>query len=105
MPKGNFQCPCPCGEPLPTHTSTGDPPELAGSFESISCGVTAPLLWVLVRAKFCLCTPSLEYLFLPVLWKSLNQIPQALKAKFPRNSLSVGQIPRLGSTAVWELLL
>ena len=105
MPKGNFQCPCPCGEPLPTHTSTGDPPELAGSFESISCGVTAPLLWVLVRAKFCLCTPSLEYLFLPVLWKSLNQIPQALKARFPGNSLSICQIPRLGSTAVWELLL
>ena len=105
MPKGNFQCPCPCGEPLPTHTSAGDPPELAGSFESISCGVTAPLLWVLVRAKFCLCTPSLEYLFLPVLWKSLNQIPQALKARFPGNSLSICQIPRLGSTAVWELLL
>ena len=63
MPRGSFQCPCPCGEPLPTHTSTGDPAELAASFESISCGVTAPLLWVLVRAKFCLCPPRLESLF------------------------------------------
>ena len=97
MPRGSFQCPCPCGEPLPTHTSTGDPPELAASFESISCGVTAPLLWVLVRAKFCLCPPKLESLFLPVLWKTFNQIPQALKARFPGNSLSVCQIPRLGS--------
>ena len=24
--KGTFQCPCPCGEPLPTHASTEGPP-------------------------------------------------------------------------------
>ena len=46
--EGAFQCPRPCGEPLPTHTSTGAPPTLAGSFGSVSCVVTAPLLWVLV---------------------------------------------------------
>ena len=46
--KGAFQCPHPCGEPLPTHTSTGAPPTLAGGFGSVSCVVTAPLLWVLV---------------------------------------------------------
>ena len=49
MPRGTFpecccQCPCPCGEPLLTETSTGDPPKLAGSFGSVSCGVTAPFL-------------------------------------------------------------
>ena len=30
------------GEPLATHSSTGDPPALAGSFGSVSYGVTAP---------------------------------------------------------------
>ena len=49
MPRGTFpecccQCPCPCGEPLLTHTSTGDPPTPAGSFGSVFCGVTAPFL-------------------------------------------------------------
>ena len=34
------------GEPLQTCTSTEDPPALAGSFGSVSCGVTAPFLWV-----------------------------------------------------------
>ena len=86
MPKGNFQCPCPCGEPLPTHTSTGDPPELAGSFESISCGVTAPFLWVLVHARFCLCPPRWESLFPPVLWKFYDQTPLTFQVRFPRDS-------------------
>ena len=36
--KGDLQCPCPCGEPLPTHTSTGGPPTLAGGFASVSLG-------------------------------------------------------------------
>ena len=36
--KRAFQCPCPCGEPLPTHTSTGGPPTLAGGFDSVSLG-------------------------------------------------------------------
>ena len=48
------------GEPLMTHASAGDPPVLAGSFVSVSCGVTAPFLWVLVHTKFCLCPPRLE---------------------------------------------
>ena len=50
----------PSGEPLMTHASAGDPPVLAGGFVSVSCGVTAPFLWVLVHTKFCLCPPSLE---------------------------------------------
>ena len=36
-------------------------------------------------------------LFPPVLWKSYNQIPLAFKVRFPGDSLSLGQIPRLGS--------
>ena len=54
-----------CGKPLLIHTSTGDPPTRAGSFGSVSCGVTAPSLWVLVCARFCLCPPRLESLFPP----------------------------------------
>ena len=45
MPKGPFQdyccqCPSPNGEPLSTHTSTGDPPTLADRSGSVSCLVT-----------------------------------------------------------------
>ena len=58
----------------PIHASREGPPTLAGRFGSVSYRVTAPLFWVLVHAKFCLCPPRLESLFLPVLWKSYNQI-------------------------------
>ena len=44
---------------MPTHTSSRGPPTLAGSFGSVSCGVTAPLFWVLVCAKFCVSPPRL----------------------------------------------
>ena len=37
MPRGTFQCPHPCREPLLTHTSIGGPPTLAGSFGLVSC--------------------------------------------------------------------
>ena len=94
-PKGTFQCPHPCGESLPTHTSIGGPPTLAHSFDSY--GVTVPLLWVLVHAKFYLCPPRLESLFPSVLWKAYNQIPLVFKVRFPGDSQSLCQIPRLGS--------
>ena len=55
MPRGTFQCPHPCSEPLLTHTSTGGPLTPAASIASVFCRVAAPLFWVLVRAKFCLC--------------------------------------------------
>ena len=51
MPRGTFQCPCPFGEL--TQASTGGLPTLAGSFGSVSYGITAPFLWVLVHAMFC----------------------------------------------------
>ena len=63
MPRGNFQCPHPCDELLPTHASTGGPLTLGGSFGSVSYGIFASLLWVLVHAKFCLCPPRLAFLF------------------------------------------
>ena len=85
------------GESLPSHASTGGPPTLADSFDSVSCGVTAPFLWVLVHAKFCLCPPRLESLFPTVFWKAYNQILLALKARFPGNSQSLCWISRLGS--------
>ena len=69
MPRGNFQLPHLFGEPLLTHVSTGGPPTEACSFGSVSCGVTASLLWVLVDAKFYLCPPRLESLFPSVLQK------------------------------------
>ena len=47
-------------EPLLTHTSTGDPPILAGRFGSVSCGVTVPFPWVLLHVTFYLCPPRVE---------------------------------------------
>ena len=84
MPRETFQCPCPCGDCLLTHASTGGPPTPAGSFDSVPYRVTVPVLWVLVHAKCCLCPPRLEFLFPPVFWKSYNQIPLALPAIFPK---------------------
>ena len=57
-------------------------------------GVIAPILWVLVHTKFRLC-PYDWSLFPPVLWKTYNQIPLALKARFPGDSQSLCWIPRL----------
>ena len=83
--------------PLLTHTSTGDPPTLAGGFGSVSCGVTSPFLWIVVCTKSCLCPLRLESLFPLVLWKSYNQILLAFKVRFPGDSQFLCQIPRLRS--------
>ena len=96
MPRETFQCPHPCGEPLQTHASTGDPPTPAGSFDSVSFGVTAPLFWVLVCAKFCLCLPRLESLFPSVLWRHI------IKSQWPSRLDSLGiPSPFVGSLG-WE---
>ena len=63
--------------------STGDPPTLAGGFGSLSCGVTAPLLWVLVYVRFCLCPPRLESLFPPSPVKVLLSNPTGLQGQIP----------------------
>ena len=91
MPKGTFPESC-CqsfrsrGGSLVVQASTGDPPTLAGSFGSVSCGVIALFLWVLVCTRFCLCPSRLESLFPPVLWKFCNQIPLPFKVSFPEVS-------------------
>ena len=86
------------------HTSTREPPTLAGSFDSVSCGGSASFLWALVCTRFCLCPPRLDSLFPPVLWKSYNQIPLTCKGRFPRDSQSLCGIPSLGSL-MWGLEL
>ena len=102
MLKGTFpdsccQCPHACGEPLPTQSSTGDPPTLACSFGSVSCGVTAPFLWIMVHARFCLCPPRLESLFPPFLCKSCDQILLGL-GQIPWGSPVPLSVPQTGET-------
>ena len=75
MPRETFQCPHPCGEPLPTQAFIGGPLTLTGCFGSVSCWVTVPLLWVLVYLKLCLCPPRLESLFPSVILLALKAIP------------------------------
>ena len=36
----------------------GDSRTLTGKFDSVSCGNTAPFSWLLVHARFCLCSPK-----------------------------------------------
>ena len=45
------------GNLLPTHASAGDPQTLTGRSGSVSCGLTPPFSWALVRTRFCLCPP------------------------------------------------
>ena len=40
-----------------THASTGDSWTLTGKFGPVSWGITAPLSWVLVHKRFCVCPP------------------------------------------------
>ena len=95
--KGDLPVPQPLCSALPTHTSTGGPPTRAGSFGSVSCGVTAPLCWVMVHAKCCVCPPRPESLLPPALWEAWDQIPLALEVRFPQDSQSLHQVPWLGS--------
>ena len=77
----------------------GGPPTWAGSFGSVFRGVTAPILCVLVCARFCLCPPKVESLFplWKVLWKSCNQILLVLKDRVHEDSYSLCQISRQGN--------
>ena len=92
-----YQCPCSCGVPQLPPTSAGDPPALGGMYGSVSYGVTAPFLWVLVCTRLCVCSPRVESLFSSVLWKSCNQILLAFKVSFSGDSYSCCQTPRLGN--------
>ena len=49
------QCLQPCSKQLPTHAFTADSWTLTAKTGSVSCGVTAPVSWVLVCTRFSLC--------------------------------------------------
>ena len=112
LPSHCCQWPRPCGEPLPTQASTGDPPTITGSFVSVSCGGGL----FLSSGPYCrqdfVCALQYWSLCSPVLWKSHNQILLAFKVSFPGDSQSLCWIPSLGSlmwgfrtlTKVGELL-
>ena len=50
----------------------------------------------------CLCQPRMESLLPPRLWRSCSQMPLDFQVIFPRDSQSLGLIPRLGSL-MWGL--
>ena len=80
-----------------TPSSAGDPRTLAGRTGSVSYGVTTPSPWVLLHTLLCVCPPSVESLFPPVLVKSCNQFPLAFKVRFSGDFSSRCWTPRLGS--------
>ena len=45
----------PRSRPLLTHASTKDSRTIIGKSGSVSCGDTAPISWLLVLTRFCLC--------------------------------------------------
>ena len=89
-------------DPAAGHCRPTPPSETPKYSEAIwvSCGVTAPLSWVLVCTRFCLCPPRVSVS--PVLWKFCNRIPLTCKVRFPGDSQSLCWIPRLGSL-LWAL--
>ena len=95
------QCPRPCSRPPLPLASTGDSWTLTGKSGSVSCGVIAPIFWVLAHTRFCLYPPRVCFW---VLCKFCSQIPLASKVKLPGASQSLCQIPRLGNL-LWVLEL
>ena len=89
------QCTYPRGRHLLTHASSGDPQTLTDRSDSVSSGTTAPFPWVWCAQGF-VCALQ-ESLFPPVLWKFCNQMPLSFKVRFPGDSQSPCEIPRLGS--------
>ena len=80
---------------MSTHASTGDPPTLAPLVQfPAELLLLSSMSWY---AQNFVCALQDWSLFLPVLWKSCNQIPLALKVRFPGDSQSLCWIPRLGS--------
>ena len=82
------QCPQPCSRPPPTHASTEDSWTLMGKSGSVSCGVTAPLSWVLVHTRFCLCPPRVCF---PVLCKYW-QLHGGVNSDLPQEGLCHTQV-------------
>ena len=96
LPSLLLPVPCPCGKLRLTHTSTGYTPTLVGiSFQCPEGSL------VLSSETWCMqdfvCALQDWSLIPPVLWKSNNQIPLGFKVRFPGDSQSLCQTPRLGS--------
>ena len=68
------QCPQPCSRPPWTHTSAGDSRTVTGKSGSVSCGVTAPLSWVLVHMRFCLCPSRIYFPVLCKFWQLYGEV-------------------------------
>ena len=90
------QCPSPRGEPLPTHTSTGDPPTLAGRSAQSPAG---PLLlsrcmqdFVCVLQEWSVCFHSP----VKILWPN----PAGLQSQIPWGFLSLSLDPQVGKPDV-----
>ena len=62
------QCPQPCSRPPLTHTSPGDSWTPTDKSGAVSCGVTAPLFWVLVH-KVLFCPPRVYFAGLCKYWQ------------------------------------
>ena len=67
-------CPQPCRRPPSTHASAGDSWTLPGKSRSVFCGATAPLSWVLVHTKFCLCPPRDYFPVLCGFWQLYGRV-------------------------------
>ena len=95
------ECPQPCIRPLPTHASARDSWALTGKSGLVFLGslLLSPGSWC-TQGFVCALQESVS----PVLWKFCNQIPLAFKVKFPGDSQSLCQIPRLGNL-FWTLEL
>ena len=94
------QCPCPHSESQPPSVSSGDPPILAGK-PGLQCLMRSPFLtWARVFTRPCVCPPTEEFLFPPVLFNSWDQTLLIFKDRFSGGS-SYCQTPRLGSL-MWD---
>ena len=87
--------PCLLQAKLPTHAPAGEPQALLWGHCSFPLGPGA-----YIGFNF-LCPSRVESLFLPVPWRSCNQITLDFKVRFPGDSQSLCQIPRLGRP-MWD---
>ena len=104
MPRGSQHHCIQCPDPAAGHCQPTPPPETAGhSQASLVQSLVGSLL--LSPGSWCaqgfVCALQ-ESLFPAVLWKFCNQILLTFKVRFPGDSQSLWQIPRLGSL-MWGL--
>ena len=82
--------PQPYSRPPPTYASAGDSCTLMCKSGSVSFGVTAPFSWVLVPARFYLCSKCLFLQFC---------VGSVFKSRSPPKSNALGVLP---GTQVWK---